>query len=180
MAEGVEKDSPLKLDIVGCWPQDFHLKGQLSWNKVEICIEVKNEWPGLISQSSTYMQCMFKYQLWRLFVTVIHFNHKTMGVCFGFYGCKGLAAMLEVDISWQAGFERFVWGVVRIYSWTDPCCAGINTSCSNTKLIIPTWVYTEYHRHFVTNIAFVDEQHVCIIWPRRVHLNCCLQIPASI
>jgi hypothetical protein len=137
MAEGVDKDSPLKPDIVGCKRLDLNAKERLSWDEAEICVEVKKSWPDLISQASTYARCIFAHQPQRLFVTVIHFNHSTMGVRFGFYSRKGLAVTPELDLSEQAGFSRFISGVVGIYSWTDQLEAGIDTTRTGTSFTIP-------------------------------------------
>jgi Fungal protein kinase len=136
MTEGVDKDSPLKPDIVGCKCLNLNAK-ELSWSEAEICVEVKKSWPGLILQASTYARCMFAHQPQRLFVTVIHFNHSKMGVRFGFYSRKGLAVTPELDLSEKAGFAAFIRGVVGIYSWTKQPRAGIDTTRTETSFTIP-------------------------------------------
>jgi Fungal protein kinase len=137
MAEGVDIDSSLKPNIVGCKCLDVNAKEWWSWKEAEICVAVKNSWSDLILQASMYAHCMFAHQPQRLFVTVIHFNPSTMGVRFGFYSREGLTVTPELDLSEKAGFEGFIRGVVGIYSLIEQCRAGIDTTRTGTSFTIP-------------------------------------------
>ena len=137
MTEGVGGDSPLKPDIIGCYRDVLPDSDQVSWKEAEICVEVKNRWPDMISQASTYARCCFAFQENRRFITIFHFHQGRMEVRVGFYTRSGLIATEAFDISTSAGFRNFVCAVVGIYSWTNPCSAGIDISRTSTRFIIP-------------------------------------------
>jgi hypothetical protein len=119
MVEGVEGDSPLKPDLVGCDLETLPSGHRVSWKDVKISCEVKASWPDMIARASAYARCHLTFQENRRFTVVIHFHYAKMAVRVGFYTRSGLSITKAFVISTADGFRNLVRAMVGINSWTN-------------------------------------------------------------
>jgi hypothetical protein len=100
MKEGMDHSHPLKPDMIGVRGS---IEGgrKVSWQDVEVAIEVKGGWPDLIdliAQGATYARCLFAARESRHFVLLIAFNHKSSEIRFCFFRRDGLWASPALNL----------------------------------------------------------------------------------
>ena len=97
---------PLKPDGVGLLA-GLSPGGRVSWEHVEVIIEVKNDIKALIKQAATYARCPLLSNRRRFFSIAIGFNHKTLNACFLIFH-SGLSSSYPLSLKTRQGFEDFV------------------------------------------------------------------------
>ena len=91
---------------------------------VEIVVEVKGQWPELVSQAATYARSQFAANTSRTFVLVLGFNHSQKTMRFMLYHRSGVTATTEIELDTLAGRKDFMKIFLRILSWTSHTDAG--------------------------------------------------------
>jgi hypothetical protein len=136
MKEGVG-GSPLKPDCLGCCPLPRSTK-EVSWKEVELVIEIKDEWPALISQGATYARALFATRGSRQFAIVITFNHRDGCVRFCIFHRCGLYSTKPLKLVDNSDFTIFASIIVGILSWSSRLPAGMEMSRNNMSFYIPS------------------------------------------
>ncbi|KIJ41909.1 hypothetical protein M422DRAFT_31551, partial [Sphaerobolus stellatus SS14] len=138
MVEGLEKDEPLQPDLIA---RDKSRQGlSAHWAEIELGVEVKNSWPDLIAQASTYARCLFSLQRSRRSVVMLFFNFTSLELRFGLYTPAWLCVSKTSLKLTKSGpnIKSFIRQMARIYICKDRVSAGFDPSCNNKSIYIPT------------------------------------------
>jgi hypothetical protein len=153
MSDGTDNDAKLKPDLIARQTPTTP-PSSASWREVELCAEVKSNWPELIAQANTYARCLFAFQRNRRFVPMIFFKQDTMEVKFGMYTAAWLCHSEQgLKLRTDNGFKGFVEQIGRLFSCSSRWTGGFDLSTNNGECYIPGYGVYEFKENLCYRIS---------------------------
>ncbi|KAJ7725092.1 hypothetical protein B0H16DRAFT_1595240 [Mycena metata] len=155
MGDTVGKASPVKPDLLGGnglatledSEDSLQAKDTLFWSprsdqskmRAEIPVEVKDNWPELISQAATYARCLFSANPSRTFALVIGYNQtgKRGGFRFLLFHRGGLTSHVPLLLNTREGRADALRLMMTLLLWSNPRDAGFVSTSNELDFWIP-------------------------------------------
>ncbi|KAJ7224247.1 hypothetical protein GGX14DRAFT_649174 [Mycena pura] len=157
MGDGVGDAPPLKPDIGGV--NDKKPALTLYWSpsdgldkaRMQLPVEVKDEWSELIAQAATYGRSLFSANPSRVFALVFGVNHRTKTLRFLLFHRGGLTTHTEFRLDTPEGRAEILRVIMTILLWSEAQHAGFISTSNDLHHLLP--VSSESHtKGTVTNV----------------------------
>ncbi|KAJ7349317.1 hypothetical protein DFH08DRAFT_959475 [Mycena albidolilacea] len=143
MGDGVGDAPPLKPDIGGV--NDKNPALTLYWSpsdgldrsRMQLPVEVKDEWSDLIAQAATYGRSLFSANPSRVFALVLGVNHRTKTLRFLLFHRGGLTTHTELQLDTPEGRAEILRVIMTILLWSEAQHAGFVSTSNNFHHLLP-------------------------------------------
>lgn len=141
--DGVRGASPLKPDGAGgnglsegnkklWWRPESGLRS----STMEIPIEVKDSWPGIISQAGTYSLALISARPLRQFSLVIAYNHKHRQLRFLVFHAGGLTASHALHPNEEKDHRDIIRLILSLLTWKEAGDAGLPGWSNDVEMFV--------------------------------------------
>ena len=146
-----------------------------SHHRINLPVEVKDDWKDIVAQAATYARCMFGASPLRTFALVLAFNHSTNTLRFLVFHRGGLTASDECNTAEPGGLEGIARLFLTLALWRTAEEAGAVGCCNDETYLLPA--DKEGETHVSAAVDTVLFRSLCI--RGRATLVFRLQLPAS-
>jgi hypothetical protein len=101
---------------------------ELSWEKIEVCVESRESITDMVRQCGTYARCCLLSNQRRFFSLGIGFRYKSLEAYIFVYRRSGLSSSRPLKVTTREGFNGLVRHIVGILSFTDEAAYGLDTT----------------------------------------------------
>ncbi|KAF9518872.1 hypothetical protein BS47DRAFT_164189 [Hydnum rufescens UP504] len=125
MMDSVDGAHAVKSDLILARRKELGENERVRWRDVDMVVEVKRDWPDLVTQAATYARALLYSNSTRWFSLVIGVNHKMRQARFMFFHQGGLTSTRELTMDGDAPeFPKFAQMLETVFSCKNPMDAG--------------------------------------------------------